>query len=53
MTERQKSNLCERCNKNIAGDYHSCPFQEDVEQNKDEEFCNCCDECEDKCLAEI
>jgi len=45
--------LCESCNKNPAAEPHSCPFQEDINDNFDEEYCTCCSECQHDCLMDI
>lgn len=33
--------------------FHSCPYQEDVHNNPDPEYCNCCPECEEQCRQDI
>lgn len=32
---------------------HACPFQEDVNGNYDEDYCNCCPSCEHECCMDI
>lgn len=47
------SNPC-RCKKNEATEkYHPCPYQSDVNNDPDPEYCNCCDECEFQCAQDI
>lgn len=35
------------------GDYHSCPFQEEVHGETDDETCDCCPACERECGQSI
>jgi len=38
-----------RCGKLTATqELHTCPYQVDIEENK-EKYCNCCADCEDNC----
>lgn len=32
---------------------HSCPYQEDINGNDDEDYCNCCTSCEHECCMDI
>lgn len=32
---------------------HSCPYQEDVNNDPDPEYCCCCEECTRECAADI
>ena len=32
---------------------HSCPYEEDVGNNSDPEYCNCCDSCMEQCASDI
>lgn len=55
MTELTKISGCgsghPNC-KNSPENPHSCPYQEDI--NNDHEFeCTCCEDCEAECLADI
>lgn len=45
--------LCGRCEKNQAEPLHSCPFQEDINNNTDEEYCDCCSVCRHECAMDI
>ncbi len=47
---RGKRNLCD-CGKK-GKKLHTCPYQEDIKGDS-ETVCNCCDECEQNCMAEI
>lgn len=44
--------LCEKCNKNPGNEPHTCPYQEDVNDDY-ETLCNCCDECMHECSQDI
>ncbi len=44
--------LCQSCGKAPAQSLHSCPYQEDV--NNDKEYrCNCCQDCLESCAQDI
>lgn len=44
--------LCPKCGRNLAAKPHTCPYEEDI--NDDHETkCNCCPECEQNCIDEI
>ena len=48
--------LCPKCRKNEAQELHPCPFGTDLngDNPKDEtKWCNCCEQCEKQCLADI
>jgi len=45
--------LCENCEKNPAEKPHSCPYQEDMYGNMDNDYCKCCDDCRTECLMDI
>ena len=47
---RMEKELCQNCHVNPASELHPCPFQEEVRDNNNPEFCNCCDECTRECL---
>lgn len=44
--------LCQSCGKNPAEELHTCPYQEDINDDH-ETLCNCCDECRHNCLMDI
>ena len=53
---RNKENKIELCrfgNNHKKNKWHSCPYAYDVNNDKDEEFCQCCDECEELCKGDI
>lgn len=33
--------------------WHSCPFQEDMNNNDDPHYCRCCSECRNECAMDI
>lgn len=39
---------CQRCQKEMGVDDHTCPFAEDVNGDS-ETLCNCCDSCRGEC----
>ncbi|AGO48478.1 hypothetical protein Phi18:1_gp31 [Cellulophaga phage phi18:1] len=43
---------CENCGVNESRDKHTCPFQEDVNNDSDT-LCNCCSDCTQDCCMEI
>lgn len=45
--------LCSRCKQNPAEELHGCPYAEDVGNNHDQEYCDCCNKCRRECLADI
>lgn len=48
----KKIELCSSCQKNPAEKLHTCPFQEDV-NNDFKSLCNCCEKCEQECCWDI
>lgn len=44
---------CQRCKKNEAAGPHRCPYQHDINDNSDEEYCRCCGDCEQDCRDDI
>ncbi len=50
MVERNE--IC-TCNENPLRDNHPCPHQQDMNENQDQEYCNCCDYCTEKCVEDI
>jgi hypothetical protein len=44
-------NQCERC-ENEAEELHTCPFQEDINDDS-ETLCNCCAACQHECCMDI
>jgi hypothetical protein len=45
--------LCEKCGINEAQEPHPCPYQHEINDVEDDEYCTCCEECEDDCRADI
>ena len=43
------SDLCQSCHKNKSTEPHCCPYQSDIKNNEDEEYCTCCSDCEREC----
>ena len=41
------------CTCNERYEPHPCPYQEDVWDNHDPEYCTCCPYCTDECAANI
>ena len=33
--------------------WHSCPFQEDINNNYDSHYCKCCSKCRHECAMDI
>lgn len=52
MSEEETLNKCKRCDKRPATEMHTCPYQEEI--NDDHELhCDCCDECQHDCAMDI
>lgn len=52
VVRRLLDDKCKECGENLAEDYHTCPYEEDI--NKDDKFlCNCCKGCQEQCVQEI
>lgn len=50
--KKKETGSCERCHKHEAQDEHTCPYQEEI--NDDKEYtCTCCKECEEDCAMDI
>jgi len=47
------SERCPKCEKNPALPPHSCPFQEDIHNDPNPEYCACCDGCRQECCDAI
>jgi hypothetical protein len=43
---------CDRCG-GPGNPPHSCPFQEEINDNFDKNYCTCCDECTHECAMDI
>jgi hypothetical protein len=45
--------LCPKCENNPAQEPHSCPYQQDVNNVEDEDYCTCCTDCQEDCRNSI
>lgn len=52
MKERREVKMCD-CGKNPQRDAHVCPYDEELSGGKTTASCNCCEECESKCVGDI
>lgn len=50
---RSGSGLCPNCNKNEDTEAHACPYQSEINDNDDENYCACCKDCEHECAMDI
>ncbi len=48
----ENPNLCPRCQKNKASEPHTCPYAEEIGNDKETE-CTCCSECTRECAMDI
>ena len=39
--------------RNPGEEPHSCPYAEEINDDHDPEYCNCCEECQQECHWEI
>lgn len=44
---------CDRCQKNPSSGLHRCPYASEINDNNDDEYCNCCDDCTHQCCMDI
>jgi hypothetical protein len=44
--------LCQRCSKRQATEDHPCPYQSDINDDR-ETMCNCCEDCSQQCVDDI
>lgn len=47
-----KLNLC-RCDKNPQAEPHQCPYACEINDDCDDGYCTCCEECEYECCMNI
>lgn len=40
---------CESCHASVSGNFHSCPYAEEIAGIVDSSYCNCCDVCRQEC----
>lgn len=45
--------VCQKCKKNAPAEPHSCPFASEINDDRSEDYCQCCQECADECAADI
>jgi hypothetical protein len=46
--------MCGGCNKHEASQSrHYCPFQHEINDNGDDDYCDCCEDCMDNCRMSI
>lgn len=50
---RKTEPKCEKCKAVVPKGSHSCPLQREIWDSKDENYCNCCDNCAYECCMEI
>lgn len=44
---------CSRCHKRPAEELHACPYQREINDSTDDEYCDCCDECRQGCCDDV
>lgn len=51
----KKEGQCERyrCNNPAERRKHSCPYQEEINNNNDPNYCNCCSDCRYECAMDV
>ena len=46
--------MAEECGCGSGGEEtHSCPFQEEMNENYDDEYCTCCSHCTEQCAMDV
>ena len=53
IVQPEPDGRCGRCARNPAQPPHGCPYQEEINDSTDEEYCTCCDDCRRECLEDI
>ena len=53
VSDQDTDKVCSRCEKNPADCLHSCPYQSDINDNEDPEYCDCCQNCTYECAMDI
>jgi hypothetical protein len=43
---------CEACGGESPG-RHDCPYQWEINDDHNEDYCNCCDDCRQRCTDDI
>lgn len=49
--EEENEKVC-KCGRESEG-YHSCPYAEEINDDYDKRYCNCCEECMQQCMDDI
>ena len=47
------SNICDRCGGEGSEEAHPCPFEEEINDDHNPEYCTCCDDCTQGCKDDI
>lgn len=50
---KRKIKMCPKCERWPAAPPHSCPYQREINDDYDEEYCICCEQCEGECSADV
>lgn len=50
--ESEEIELCPKCKREEQEDWHYCPYQLDINNDRDSQ-CRCCSRCENKCRMDI
>lgn len=53
LNSAEEPKLCGKCGKQPAQGLHRCPYQYDINDNDDPEYCDCCDACQIDCAMDI
>lgn len=51
--EQVNKQFCRHGKDHAEIDLHGCPYQHDVNDDDNQEFCRCCPECEQDCTDDI
>lgn len=44
---------CQTCGKEVDGHLHACPFAQEINDNDDDNYCNCCEDCSEECALNV
>ena len=42
-----------KCGKEASAESHACPYQSEINDDDDLEYCTCCDDCYQECVWDI
>lgn len=45
--------LCKCGRAPATSEYHQCPYECEILDNHDENYCDCCEECERNCAEDV